>query len=304
MIINKPVPAYYLISLFKKELPYIIIIAGGLSYLDQFIEPVLGLKFPLMPMTIPSILGTLITLVLAFKMAQSYDRWWEARKIWGEVVNDSRAFIREISFLMKEDSSERHALRDELIINMLGWCYALAFSLRGIHAVNDNPYINDEQLEELDKIDRNTPNALLYLMMGKIKYAFDQGFVNEYQQIKLTSSINDIGIAMGKSERIKHTIFPKLYTKAIDISIWAFMVIFPLAFRDQNEYIEFPIVMAVCIMFFSIANLAKDLKDPFENKPTDISMLAIVRNIEIFGLKVMNKKDIPEPLEPEDFYIM
>ncbi|WP_420581768.1 hypothetical protein [Reichenbachiella sp.] len=57
-------------------------------------------------------------------------------------------------------------------------------------------------------------------------------------------------------------------------------------------------------MFFSLANLAKDLKDPFENKPTDISMLAIVRNIEIFGLKVMGKEDIPEPLKPEGFYLM
>lgn len=83
-----------------------------------------------------------------------------------------------------------------------------------------------------------------------------------------------------------------------------YLIIFPLAFRDHNDYVEFPIVTVVCIMFFSLANLAKDLKDPFENKPTDISMLAIVRNIEIFGLKVMNKKDIPEPLKPEGYYLM
>ncbi|PIB35769.1 hypothetical protein BFP72_10375 [Reichenbachiella sp. 5M10] len=304
MIINKRIPLKYWFSLIKYQLPFIVVISAGLSYADQFIEPVLGLKFPLMPMTIPSILGTLITLVLAFKMAQSYDRWWEARKIWGEIVNDSRAFIREVSFLMTEDSSANHALRDVMITNLIGWCYALAYSLRGITGTSHNPYLSPSQQEELDKIDHNTPNAMLYQMMSNVKIAYDKGYVTDYQQIRLASTINDISVAMGKSERIKHTVFPKLYTKAIDISIWAFMVIFPLAFRDNNEYIEFPIVTAVCSMFFMLANLAKDLKDPFENRPTDISMLAIVRNIEIFGLKVMNKKDIPAPLEAEKFYIM
>ncbi|WP_420581767.1 bestrophin family ion channel [Reichenbachiella sp.] len=233
MIINKRVPISFLYSLFKKELPYVILIAGGLSYLDQFIEPVLGLQFPLMPMTIPSILGTLITLILAFKTSQSYDRWWEARKIWGEVVNDSRAFIREISFLMKEDNEERKILRDELITQMIGWCYTLAHSLRGKHDISDNPYIDEELKTKLDQIDNNTPNALLYLMMSNIKQVFDKGFINEYQQIKLTSSINNISIAMGKSERIKHTVFPRLYARFIDFAIWAFMIIFPLAFREK-----------------------------------------------------------------------
>ncbi len=304
MIINKRIPFWYLFSLIRSELFFVVLIAGSISYLDQFFEPVLGLQFPLMPMTIPSILGTLITLVLAFKMSQSYDRWWEARKIWGAIVNDSRAFIREITFLLKEDDLERKALRDELIIDLLAWCYALIYELRDIEEISDNPYLTKERRGELDKIDTNTPNALLYVMMKKIKQAFEKGYINEFQQIRLTETINELGVSMGQCERIKFTVFPKLYTGTIDLSIWAFVVILPLAFRDPNEYIEFPIVLSISLVFFMLVNLAKDLQDPFENRPTDISMSTIARNIEIFGLKAMGEKDIPEKLPAEKFYQM
>ena len=109
---------------------------------------------------------------------------------------------------------------------------------------------------------------------------------------------------MGKSERIKNTVFPHLYSKLIDYSIWSFVVILPLAYRDHNEYVEFPVVMAIAMFFFLLEQLAEGLQDPFSSKPTDVPIASIVRNIEIFGTTVIGKGDDPEKLESEKFFLM
>jgi putative membrane protein len=84
---------------------------------------------PEMPLSIPALLGTAISILLSFKMNQSYDRWWEARKVWGAIVNDSRTFVIQLqSFLSEEDKEtiKRIAYRQ------IAWCYTLGRSLRGL----------------------------------------------------------------------------------------------------------------------------------------------------------------------------
>lgn len=305
MILNKRIPVKYIYQLISKYFITAAIIAGIISYSDQFYTEWWNITFPIFPEWIPSMLGTIITLILAFRINQSYDRWWEGRKIWGAIVNDSRALIRELSYLSFKnhpDKKQQQVFRDKMINDLLAWLYALENKLRGQNKPVE--YLTEEMIEELKKADNNIPNALLHKMMKQVQEEYNAGLINEYQQIQLTKTINYLGDSMGKCERIKGTVFPKLYSNLIDFAIWVFVIILPLSYRDPNEYVEFPVCLFFSFMFITLEKIAIALQDPFENIPTDIPMLTIIRNIEIFGRKVMGKEDAYEVLDDRGFYAM
>lgn len=307
MILNKRIPPQYILSMLKWEIIFVIIIAGTLSYIDQFFAE-WGLLFPIIPMSVPALLATLITLVLAFRTSQSYDRWWEARKIWGSIVNDSRNYVREVSFLCiigKHGSEKQIAFRDEMVRLLMAWSYALVGALRKLPEDEwDNEYITSEEYEAFKRTDQNLPNAILHQMMQTLQDAFDEGLINQFQQVRITETINELCVSMGKSERIKTTVFPKLYSNVIHFMIWSLTIVMPIAYRDPNEYIEFPVVAFISLTFFMLDKIALDLQDPFENQPADISIHAITRNIEIYARRVRDNKEDITKLEPEGFYLM
>lgn len=83
-------------------------------------------------MTVPTVLGTIISLLLAFRSNQAYDRWWEARIIWGSIVNDSRTLARQVLHLI-DDPYQPHAIKEfkhRIIRRQIAWCYALGIGLR------------------------------------------------------------------------------------------------------------------------------------------------------------------------------
>ena len=101
MLLNKRIPLRYLLSKFRTELIIIFIYAIVIEILDEII----GVKIFTIPITVVSILGTIISLILSFRIAQAYDRWWEARRIWGAIVNDSRTLIRQALYFTGGDKA-------------------------------------------------------------------------------------------------------------------------------------------------------------------------------------------------------
>jgi len=307
MILRDKIPFGFIFFSMKRKLIGILILGGYLSYADEHLTEWFGVEFPLMPLNVPVMLGTVITLVLSFKMAQSYDRWWEARKVWGAIINDSRSLIREVSNLMTKnlDTPKSDLYKKETIRYLLAWVYLLVGEMRNLGITTDvKKYISLEELDELKSIDNNLSTAALFKIESLLQNAYQNDLVNEFQQVRIAETINDLCNSMGKSERIKKTVFPVLYTKLIEYTIWAFAFLLPLAFRDPNKWLEFPIVSTISVVFFSLENLALGLQDPFENRPTDIPISSIARNIEIHGLKVLGEKDIPEPYPAQKFYLM
>src|ERR1700712_767944 len=92
MLLTKAPSIFYILGKIKIEAFYTLVIALIVSYLiHQF-----HMLIPDMPINVPAFLGTAISVLLSFKLSQSYDRWWEARKVWGAIVNDSRTFTLQL----------------------------------------------------------------------------------------------------------------------------------------------------------------------------------------------------------------
>jgi putative membrane protein len=234
------------------------------------------------PVSVPMILGTVISLLLGFRSSQAYDRWWEARIIWGAIVNDSRTLARQVLTFVDTDYSsiEAQQFAERFIRRQMAWCFALSRHLRGENpVVGLRSYMVEEEIARVSAYS-NVPTAILELHANDLRYALDNGWINQYQQIELDKTLTRLCDALGKCERIKNTVFPATYSLYIHFALNLFIIMLPFGVIEYFGYMEIPLVIAIAASFMLIEKMAIHLQDPFENKPTDTPMTTISRNIE------------------------
>ncbi len=229
------------------------------------------------------IVGTAISLLLAFRTGQAYDRWWEARNIWGAIVNESRTFIRQLQlFLPSEQQEEVKVFAERQII----WCFALADALRKKpFETNVSEYIKANNIT-----DANIPNAILSLHQKQIKILAQKGLLTEFREVQLDSTVSKFCDAMGKCERIKNTIFPLSYGKLIHLCIYIFAFLLPFSLEPEHTFIKAILTASIPLLFLIIERTAIIMQDPFEGEPMDTPMTTISRTIEINLLQMVGKK--------------
>ncbi|MDX5422425.1 MAG: hypothetical protein LPK07_10795 [Hymenobacteraceae bacterium] len=304
MLINKPIPFRYIFRKVRYDVLRVLLFSVTFHILKHFFME----HLPLIPLQLPTILGTSISLILAFNLNQSYDRWWEARKVWGAIVNDSRSLILQLRGFLNDEQmepGEAQSLLRRVAFRQIAWCYALGQSLRGQEPIAEE---QKDKLtgEELDYIStqNNKPYALLMLHMRDLKELYRSERINPFQQVQLDGTITRLCDSMGKAERINSTVFPVTYRLFVHFFIYLFLVVLSLALVETVGIIEIPILTFIATTFFLIEKTARHMQDPFRNKPTDTAMTAIARTIEINLKQVLQEPDVPKPVTPEKFYLM
>jgi len=303
MLLKKNIPFKYVFGKIKYE----ILLVAVYTLVIVLLHDKFDLKHMAIPLSVPMIMGTVISLLLAFRSNQAYDRWWEARTIWGAIVNDSRSFSRQVlSFI--DDSYENEELvhfRERMVRRQIAWCYALSQSLRGLDPRDGlERHIPKREVSFVCRY-VNVPMGLLELHARDLNYALKQGWLNEYQQVQLDSTLSRLCDAMGKCERIKNTVFPATYSLYIHFAMNFFILLLPFALIEYFGLIEVPLVVAIASSFLLIEKMAIHLQDPFDNKPTDTPMTAISRNIERDLKQMLNDHHLPETIAAEHkFYVM
>jgi len=278
MLLKKNIPFSYVFGKIKFELIVILFYSALIAvlYNNYHVTRIT------IPIAVPTILGTVISLLLGFRSNQAYDRWWEARHIWGAIVNDSRTLARQVMNFTHSsyDNSEMMAFRERMINRQIAWTYSLGKHLRGQKSTRTlEKYISQEELEYVLSVD-NAPTALLELMSRDLALALEEGWINRFQQVEIDRTISRLCDAMGKCERIKNTVFPSTYSLYIHIALLLFIALLPFAVIEYFGLFEVPLVVAISACFLLIEKMAIHLQDPFENKPTDTPMTTIARSIE------------------------
>lgn len=155
MLLDKNIPYKYILGKIKVELVYILLIGILVNSIARMYIHVI----PAIPIVIPTFLGTAISVVLSFKLSQSYDRWWEARKIWGSIVNDSRALVLQMMAFVSVDNRESII---KIANRQIAWCYSLGYSLRGTDPLSGlSEFLDQDDISTLNR-HMNKPLALLY----------------------------------------------------------------------------------------------------------------------------------------------
>lgn len=295
MLLDKRIPFRYILNKVKVPLLYVVIVS--------VIVQVLTTKFydllPEMPLTIPAFIGTAISILLSFKLNQSYDRWWEARKVWGAIVNDSRSFVIQLQTLVNAGNDERIK---KMAYRQIAWCYSLGQSLRGLSPVeNLDGLLTSDDLEAM-RAHNNKPLALLQLHGRDLKALKDDRQTDPYSHVQLDSTLVRLCDSQGKAERIKGTVFPVTYRLFLHGIIYLFVITLSIALKDIDVYFEFPLLILLSAAFFLLERSANHMQDPFENRPTDTPVTAIARNIEINIRQLLGERDVPGAYPAGKFY--
>ncbi len=294
MLLNKRVPVSYIFNKIKFDLVYVLIV----SLLVLFITELYRDLLPDMPLTIPAFIGTGISILLSFKLSQSYDRWWEARKVWGAIVNDSRTLVVQLHHLTPKGND---AQIKKIAFRQIAWCYALGQSLRGLNPIeNLDRFISKDELDEISE-HANKPLALLNLHGKDIKKLREHNQLDSFSHVQLDNTLLRLCDSQGKSERIKNTVFPVTYSLFLRALIYLFVITLAVALKIDGLF-ETPLLIAISAAFLLLEKSAKHMQDPFENRPTDTAVTAIARTIETNIKQLLNESDVPTPQQSDKFY--
>lgn len=296
MLLEKPIPLGYIARKVWRDTINVIVIASAVALLLHFFRP----SLPQVPASIPAFLGTAISLILSFKLNQSYDRWWEARKIWGAVVNDSRTLVRQVLSFAGEDSDVARRIGRRQV----AWCYCLGQSLRGLDwRVGAVEHLGEEDIAAVEG-HANKSVALLQLHAGDVAQLAADGRITDYQRVAIDGTLTALTNAMGMAERIRNTVFPRTYRVFLHAFIYIFITGLSMALDQVQGPWQIAITTVIAIPIFLLEKTAVHMQDPFANRPTDTSVTAIARTIEINLRQLMGDPDVPEPLADEGFYVM
>ena len=270
--------------------PYLIIVFYTYRYL--------GFENLDIKMSIATVLGFAVALLLGFRTSASYDRWWEARKIWGGIINDSRTLTRQaIGF-----TTHKGEFADEvkqMVSYQIALVLSLKNSLRNLDPLKETkPFLSKDEVKYLES-KNNKPNEILKLLITLISKLKVSGKIDSYQQVSLDKTVNDLCDQIGKAERIKNTVFPTHYKSYTHIGLMIYTVMLPFGML----YSSGPFVILICLLvsfFFNmLESIAAFLQDPFMNRESDIPMSSICRTIEINLKELVGDSDIPEPISPD-----
>lgn len=297
MLLNKRIPFWFIFNKIKTELLFVSVIAILVYTITQLFRD----KIPPMPISIPAFLGTAISVILSFKLNQSYDRWWEARKIWGTIVNESRNLVLQLqSFLLKENKEDIQVIA----FRQIAWCFSLGNSLRGLNPIDGlDRFLNPQDIEDIKK-HANKPLAIQQLNTAHIRELRKQDMIDPFGHVQVNGTVTNLVNAMGMAERIKSTIFPATYRLFLHFFIYLFVVTLSISLSDIESYFEIPLLLLISSVFFLLERTATHLQDPFSNKPTDTAMTAISTTIEINIKQLVGHGDVPQPVPQDKFYLM
>jgi len=251
------------------------------------------------PAIIPTVLGTAIAFFVGFNNNQSYDRWWEARKIWGALVNDSRSWARSIiSYLPADDiNQDSKVIKDRMVRRHIAFLYALKASLRGAVDETYSQYLNPEDVQEISK-HTNVPNAILTLQSKALQQLSNAGLIDGFRFMEMNQLLVKFSDEMGMAERIKNTIFPTTYNYFTKVFIWLFVVSLTLVISQSAGVWSIFLGWLVGFVYVSTQINGMSLVNPFENNSSAIPLNQITRTIEINLLEMIGAHKIPKPVKP------
>ncbi len=269
------------------------------------------LGIPAVPLTI---LGAAITIFLAFRTNTAYDRWWEARTLWGAMVNQSRTLIRQaITFsgssepLVPEDSGERRDAEDDLIfspfVHKMAHLQMAFVNATRAHLRQEDPlaaverYLSPEDRDLLAGI-QNVPAGLLRRMGIELRRARRLGLLDTIQLSAMDGTLVELTNVLGGCERIKNTPLPRQYDTVPRFGIYAFALLLPFGLVSSLGWWTPFICAMITFLFIAIDTIGGNIEDPFENRIHDVPMTTLCRTIEINLSQMVGEKECPTPMEP------
>jgi putative membrane protein len=223
-----------------------------------------------------SLLGFVLSLLLVFRTNTAYDRWWEGRRLWGDLVNNSRnIMLKMVAFLPESKKEEKNKFR----ILISNYPFALKEHLRGgfkEEELEDHPSLRVMELKNINHI----PNRIAQQMYMEVERLKNEGFLSEEKIIVLNEELRSFTNIAGACERIRSTPIPYSYSTFIKRIIFLYVITLPLGLVDDFKWASIPMVLFVFYAFASLELIAEEIEDPFGYEDNDLPTDEIAERIK------------------------
>ena len=230
-----------------------------------------------------SLLGFVLSLLLVFRTNTAYDRWWEGRKLWGKLVNDSRNFMIKISSIL-DDKDVKTKTQIARYLKLFPHLLATHLSKESTRLVLDEDFTDIKK-----ELKHHGPAELIFLMTKKLFQLKKEGKISETEMLVLDTQLSGFLDVCGGCERIKNTPIPYSYSSFIKKFIVFYVLALPIANVVNLGVFMIPITMFVYYVLMSLELIAEEIEDPFNNDENDIPMESIAQNIERNIDLILNK---------------
>ena len=290
------------------------------------------LTIPWLPI---ALIGTAVAFIVGFKNNATYGRIWEARQIWGAIVNASRSwgimvkdFVTTKNSTMDVSEDQLKKIHARLIYRHLGWLTALRFQLREPRAwENLNTSYNAEyrrhysipehenKLEvELAKFlseedikyvlsKKNRATQVVTLQSRELRLLTENGLIDNLGHFGMENMLVNMYDQQGKCERIKNFPYPRQFATINLFFVRLFTILVPFGMLQEFDklgdyyvWLTIPFTVLVCWVFLTMEKIGEATENPFEGTPNDIPMAALCRTIEIDLREMLDEKEVPPPV--------
>lgn len=302
MIVRDQIPLKRIWPQVSQRLLLLLIFDLSIAFLYTFA----GFKFlALSSLPIAPMAGA-ISIFLAFRTQSAYGRWWEARTLWGSLVNSSRTFARQALLLIDGDQQDLTSdldPRNRLVRLQIAFVRAFRCHLR-----RQNPFPELDDLLDTETIDRlrnhsNVPTAILLEAGAVLRKARDNGRLDSYRWIAMDGTLTELTNILGACERIKNTPLPRQYDYLPRILVTSLCVLLPFGLVEGMEMLTPIASTLISFIFVSLDTVGRDIEKPFENTVHDTPMTALSRSIEINLRQQLGDARVPKEVQPVQGFV-
>ncbi|AWX44403.1 UPF0187 protein [Flagellimonas maritima] len=307
------------------------------------IYALLDWKWMVIPWLPVALIGTAVAFLIGFKNNATYDRMWEARKIWGMIVNTSRSwgimskdFISDLHSEEKVDAKTLIKIQTQLIYRHLAWVTCLRYQLRvpkewenldkNYNAEYRKKYVIHEfensleaelkpllEAAELRYIlsKKNRATQLIANQSKALKELRKRGLTDDFRHMEMEALLLDVYSHQGKSERIKNFPYPRQFATLNLFFVWLFILLVPFGLMKEFDvlganfvWMTIPFSLLVSWVFHTMEKIGEITENPFEGSPNDIPMAALSRTIEIDLRDMLDEENLPEPIAATNHILM
>ena len=246
-------------------------------------EPTIGLH---------SILGIVLGLFLVLRTNTAYDRWWEGRKQWGQLVNDCRSLAMKINAFIPKDQVVYRDFYRKMIPNMV---VAMKEHLRDSTLIGEMEFTDENNMAEVAR-SSHRPNIIGKMMYERAAELRDQEIITADQLFLIDKELRGFANILGACERIKSTPIPFSYSMFIKKFLLVYAVTLPIGFITAIGYWTIPLVLLAFYFLISIELISEEIEDPFGKDLNDLPLTELTVKIKSNVLEIMNET----PVEKSD----
>ena len=223
-----------------------------------------------------NLLAFAISMLLVFRTNTAYDRWWEGRKQWGALVNNSRNLAVKMHTMLSADDAE-----DRLFFKQIIPRFAIEL-MNHLQSEETRFNLDEKAHPEIPDFDRrkHVPNQVATLIMSRVTQLYRLQKITGDQLIILNENVNSFLDISGACERIKNTPIPYSYSSFIKKFIFFYIVTLPIGYVFSLGYLVIPVVVLVFYVLGSLELIAEEIEDPFGKDSNDLPMQRISENIQ------------------------